>query len=969
MIKYNSNTINDWYYNSSDIIKVYHNGAVCYYKLDSSSPSGQTPCFAVVDDITQYTETEFEDVYDKATEKWYKLNNLNEYEEYGVYGSGRTSCGAVSFTELTDIIAQSTTALTNHNITVTPAVGAFSKIRIDTTKSATTSSYCWVTFTPTPSGSEVLGINMSSIGAMNGYGNNKNYVTDANGSQTFAHWVDDNNTIVEIDIAALSNNQTSELYLLFYQENCNPAAFSFYIEQTDCVTTYEGKLTIDEEATSRLPQGYTEVEYIQNNTQGAYINTGLLLYDVTGNSFSISAKLKSQYESTWAGDGYYLQTIINSEDVSSPYYGFTFRYAYRTHVLEGACNPSNSVVFSSIANTDGTSSLTINCNSTTVTSQVPLELFASYNGNYNTPYRFSNATIYSFQVTKNDTLVRDLVPAKRDSDDKYGLYDIVNDVFYLSPNNVDFSGGEPVIEPTKTYEYEWNGTDWVNVGEVSGSSRLPVGYTEVEYITAENLASGITGPYIDTNFTPNQNTRVVLDYQAIVNGQNNRRIFGSGRFNNTSSGNYIWSMENRIGQSNCYYYYKFDNGSSWKTSTLHPDLNRHVVDFNKEGKIWLDDTAVITLPSTSFTCSYNLGLFNEINSGAQTLYEYFQGRVYSCQVYDNGTMVRDLVPCKNSSDVAGMYDLVNDVFYTTANQSYQFEAGSSVAPPIVLPINYDEKAEPPNNLTFSSMTEAEEYECPWVGMNATIDGSRYIFSGDSTSGYEWVEIISPIPSEYTELEYCVVPRVKPTTLFTVPYECQPNYKYTTEFTPLNFWSTSYYGGIAGYNDSNNKDFEYLIFKLDNGWGDQFNRFMIKFQNYEWDTRRSGTVPRAFTFYENVRAKITLHLNNYSAGQGAVLTIENEGYTTYSNTRTQVIDSSWQITYGVKDLNLLNDNSTNDFCANMNFHNFKVEDTQGNLIYDYRPVTRLSDNKVGLYDVVNQQFFYPTGFTLTAGPSV
>lgn len=90
MIKYNNNTINDWYFYTSDIIKVYRNNAVCYYKIDSTSPSGQTPCFAVVEDISQYSDTEFEDVFNKADEKWYKLNNLNQYEEYGVYGSGRT---------------------------------------------------------------------------------------------------------------------------------------------------------------------------------------------------------------------------------------------------------------------------------------------------------------------------------------------------------------------------------------------------------------------------------------------------------------------------------------------------------------------------------------------------------------------------------------------------------------------------------------------------------------------------------------------------------------------------------------------------------------------------------------------------------------------------------------------------------------------------------------------------------------
>lgn len=91
MIKYNNNTINDWNFGDDDIIKVYKHGAVCYYKItsgDTPTPVKE-PCFAVVDDITLYSDTEFEDVFNKADGKWYKLNNLNQYEQYGVYGSGR----------------------------------------------------------------------------------------------------------------------------------------------------------------------------------------------------------------------------------------------------------------------------------------------------------------------------------------------------------------------------------------------------------------------------------------------------------------------------------------------------------------------------------------------------------------------------------------------------------------------------------------------------------------------------------------------------------------------------------------------------------------------------------------------------------------------------------------------------------------------------------------------------------------
>ena len=88
MIYYNNSSINDWNFGDDNIIKVYRNNAIVFYKFDSETQEFKV-CYAVVDDISQYSDREFVDVYDKATEKWYKLNNLNQYEEYGVYGSGR----------------------------------------------------------------------------------------------------------------------------------------------------------------------------------------------------------------------------------------------------------------------------------------------------------------------------------------------------------------------------------------------------------------------------------------------------------------------------------------------------------------------------------------------------------------------------------------------------------------------------------------------------------------------------------------------------------------------------------------------------------------------------------------------------------------------------------------------------------------------------------------------------------------
>ena len=88
MIKYNLNNINDWNFGEDNIIKVYRNNAIVFYKFDSETQEFKV-CYAVVADITQYTDREFEDVFNLADDKWYKLNNLNQYEEYGIYGEGR----------------------------------------------------------------------------------------------------------------------------------------------------------------------------------------------------------------------------------------------------------------------------------------------------------------------------------------------------------------------------------------------------------------------------------------------------------------------------------------------------------------------------------------------------------------------------------------------------------------------------------------------------------------------------------------------------------------------------------------------------------------------------------------------------------------------------------------------------------------------------------------------------------------
>lgn len=83
-IKIGSLSVDKFYLGNDSGVKIYL-GSTKLYPLSNEFDI----CYAVVDDIQSYSGTEFTDVYDSTSKKWYKLNNLNEYEEYGVYGSGR----------------------------------------------------------------------------------------------------------------------------------------------------------------------------------------------------------------------------------------------------------------------------------------------------------------------------------------------------------------------------------------------------------------------------------------------------------------------------------------------------------------------------------------------------------------------------------------------------------------------------------------------------------------------------------------------------------------------------------------------------------------------------------------------------------------------------------------------------------------------------------------------------------------
>ena len=278
---------------------------------------------------------------------------------------------------------------------------------------------------------------------------------------------------------------------------------------------------------------------------------------------------------------------------------------------------------------------------------------------------------------------------------------------------------------------------------------------------------------------------------------------------------------------------------------------------------------------------------------------------------------------------------------------------------------------------LNNINQYEEYGAYGSGRSVTTykgkltidEGYEYEWNGS-----EWVNIgevtgSSRVPSGYVELTYAQTSKINSSSsssnAFTVPIDLQETNNYIYEFTPLN-WGESYYGHMIGGNDASTNFPKWGIFKLDNGWGTETKRFISAFWNYNLETR--GSSPGGnYRVYNNVKSKFTMNLHNYTVGQGADIKVENEGYETVTHTSTTILRSGYSVSSGIYNIDVFSTSDGNSaYIALEQFHNLKVETNEGVAVYDYVPCKRNSDNKVGLYDVVNNAFYSPSAFTLTAG---
>lgn len=176
---------------------------------------------------------------------------------------------------------------------------------------------------------------------------------------------------------------------------------------------------------------------------------------------------------------------------------------------------------------------------------------------------------------------------------------------------------------------------------------IPIEYQQVEWIRPD-----AKGAYINTGIIPNDNLDFNVKFSAYVydgiqmifgTKLPNYRIYFNGKNNSIESqfvgfGYYLWISDN---------------------------AGFGVYTFSKDGPLFKLNDLHYNYVMRGISSTSSIYLFH---SSDENVY-YSTNYLYYASFKDNGVIVREFIPCYRKSDLMpGLYDRVNDVFYTNAGK-------------------------------------------------------------------------------------------------------------------------------------------------------------------------------------------------------------------------------------------------------------------------------------------------------------
>lgn len=190
--------------------------------------------------------------------------------------------------------------------------------------------------------------------------------------------------------------------------------------------------------------------------------------------------------------------------------------------------------------------------------------------------------------------------------------------------------------------------------EKSGGG-LPEGYTAVNYLQSSGTQ------WINTEITPSQDTKVIIKFTADKWGYES--LIG-GRANSNSNDQFTTFLDS---SSNGRFLFRMDGMSSsitYKGFKLHTiytaELSGTKMEFTLEDGT-IPFTSGVTI--SDFSSTVPMLLFKAQNVGGTGL----NGKVYSCKIYHQDSLVRDFQPCLDTGGVPCMFDFVSRKSFYNVN--------------------------------------------------------------------------------------------------------------------------------------------------------------------------------------------------------------------------------------------------------------------------------------------------------------
>lgn len=243
-------------------------------------------------------------------------------------------------------------------------------------------------------------------------------------------------------------------------------------------------------------------------------------------------------------------------------------------------------------------------------------IFAIGGRNDAAPSFFCKERIKSYQIYIDDVLVRNFIPVLNKATDEYGMYDLVEKKFYVSPNGTKFVGGREII-----YDAE------IEYLETQGNCNIPTPYVP------SGLNIGIQTKFMPLGYT--QNTNWISWYVAYTNEQT--QCF---RCMRPRSNDLIW----------------ITNGAVSAGSGSDPAYN---ITFGNTYEIVTKGRSIsvngVTKTGRTQSSTQNTGILFIFSNT-------FKGRCYYFKVLDNGNLILDCIPVR-IGNVGYMYDKVSNKLF------------------------------------------------------------------------------------------------------------------------------------------------------------------------------------------------------------------------------------------------------------------------------------------------------------------